>query len=569
MSSRTIHISFVVHKGFLETQSVLLVCSILSVYGDEVQIYAGVPEHLGGIENGISEKYKSILIELGVIFFNIKNPIGEDYPIGNKLDCFVKTEDGIKIFLDTDTILLNRFDLSIFTEQCLAAKPADRKTYKWSSEDWNYAYERYCGKRPEIPKMYSTSFYELMYPYYNAGVIFVSGIKNFKSEWQNLASQIDLDNRLSNKRPWLDQLTLPLVIRKNNYKTINLSEKFNYPAHLKSLEEEKEIPFLVHYHKPNIISRDRFLVRQIKKLKRQFPILEHVFSESTEHWKELNKITKADTSNKVLSTQNVVITGLPRSGTSFLCSLLSKYADSLVLNEPKEVFKPINRQPIPYGLACYYSEIRKEVLLNKPLQNKHRQGELISDTVETDYRESYLKSGLQENYHLYTKNTLAYLFAIERIKQSMPNSIIIALFRDPVDTIASWINSFDHLKMSKPLELNTVRLQRRWFSKKDNITLKEINECQDDMVRRAIFWNFMATKLIKNAHQVRLINYDDLVTNTNNTLMKLRMETKQKTINLSFKPSEIRSKRSLLSEQEIQLIENITFNVYKKLLSLV
>ncbi len=570
MSKKPIHISFVVHRGFLETQSVLLVCSILNVYGNKVKIHAGVPEHLGGVESGISHEFKNILTELGVEFFTVKNPIGEDYPIGNKLGCFAKVDSGIRIFLDTDVLLLRPLDLTGLSDDSIAIKPADRKTYKWSDGDWSYAYEKYSKATPSLVQMYSTCFNELMRPYYNAGVIILSGCHDFSEAWSSISKQVDSDENLANKRPWLDQLALPLAIKKLGLKATNLSEQYNFPAHLKTVPADP--PCIVHYHWANILSRDHQLLKYVKKLADSYPVLSAVFSASSQQWQDLNGLIKQKRKKEVFSKdcsgRNIILTGIPRSGTSHLCSLLSKYNDTFVLNEPKEVIRPINRQPIPYGVDGFYAEIRKNIRLNKPIENKHIDGKIISDTTVEDERTLYSKPDLTPNYHLYTKNTLGYLFAIERLKQTMPDTKIFSLFRNPVDTIASWKNSFEHLEKSLPLELKTIRLQSRWLNKKDNLSLMQINSCDDDCIRRAIFWNFLAIRMIKNAHLINLLHYDDLILDTNRAINKIRNLAGHEADEMVLKSSDIRSKRSALSDAEINLIEEITHNTYQQLLRL-
>lgn len=565
-----LNFSFVVHEGFLETQSVLLVCSILHTYGDGANIFAGVPKHLGGVESGLTEDCKNTLKALGVEFFEVENPIGKDYPIGNKLDCFSWCEGGIKIFLDTDTILLQKLDLNQLKNNSMAMKPADRKTYKWSDEDWLYAYEKYSGVKSCTEQMFSTCYHELMHPYYNAGVIIKKGCSSFGSDWISVSKKVDKDDSLGNKRPWLDQLTLPLVVAKNDYHTVNLSEKYNFPAHLKPVPDD--LPNIVHYHWANILCRDYQLLKYVRKLAGVYPVLLSVFSDSTQDWKDLYKLIKAnrvsDLFNKSQDNKNVVLTGIPRSGTSYLCSLLSKYNDCFVLNEPSEIVRPINRQPTPYGVKGFYAETRKNIRLDKPIDNKHNEGALVTDTTKDDQRTPYSKADLSKSFHLYTKNTLGYMFGLERLKQTMPNSMIIALFRNPVDTIASWKNSFEHLRTSKPLELKTVRVQSRWLNKKEGLDLVKINACEDNILRRALFWNFLAIRLIKNAHLVKLFHYDDLILKTNSTLNQIRSLSFQEQIDIKLNSSDIRTKRAELDDFEIETIEAITMNTYSQLKAL-
>ena len=83
------------------------------------------------------------------------------------------------------------------------------------------------------------------------------------------------------------------------------------------------------------------------------------------------------------------------------------------------------------------------------------------------------------------------------------------------------------------------------------MALLEINSCQDAMIRRAIFWNFLASRLIKNAHFLELIHYDDLVEDTNSTMMAVRKASDHESVDLNLPSSTIRSKRSRLDAHEI------------------
>jgi hypothetical protein len=63
-----INFTFIVHTGPLEIQGALLASSISYLYKDEANIYIGIPEHLGGIRNGISDAIKEYLTNLGCRF---------------------------------------------------------------------------------------------------------------------------------------------------------------------------------------------------------------------------------------------------------------------------------------------------------------------------------------------------------------------------------------------------------------------------------------------------------------------------------------------------------------------
>lgn len=566
-----LNFTFIVHSGPLEIQGVLLASSIRHHYKDKANIYIGVPQHLGGISHGISATTKDFLISLGCRFFEVVNPIGDDYLIGNKLNCFPPDLNGIKIFLDTDTLLLNKLTLPDIPEGSVALKPADKKTYKWSDEDWKNAYLKYADySLTDQDYIYSTTFLEPMRPYYNAGVI-ISHSPTFEKEWGKVSLSLDKNVSFDVKRPWLDQLALPLVLKKHNIEAIQLDENFNYPGHLKDLP--KILPQIIHYHQPNIIAQDRRLLNVVIKLLNKFPKLTHLIDQAEGRWSDLKlTIEKYKNSsrhfyiNKTTSSHNHFITGIPRSGTSYLCSLLDKYDSNLIINEPKEVIFPLNKQSTPYGIKSYYKRARHDIYLGKTIQNKHTKGQLNQDTLKQDERTDYRKPNLTEDYNLFTKNTIVYLLGIERLKSLMPDSQIIALFRNPIDTIASWSTGFEHLQQAKPYNIKTFRLQQKFLPTDEVNVLNQINMTDCVLTRRCLFWNFFAQRLLKNRHQITLISYEMLVTKPKIIMNYIQTITNQKSNQIDFAPSVKASKRSQITGDHIQKIKELTNMHYNRLL---
>lgn len=568
-----INFTFIVHSGSLEAQGVLLASSIRFHYGNEANIYIGVPKHLGGINNGMSDATKYFLNNLSCRFFEVVNPIGNDYLIGNKLNCFPPNLKGIKIFLDTDTLLLKKLNLPKIPKDTVAIKPADKKTYKWSDEDWKTAYLKYADySLTDQDYIYSTTFLEPMRPYYNAGVIF-SYSTTFEKEWGKMSLALDMDSSFEVKRPWLDQLALPLVLKKHDIEVIQLDENFNYPGHLKDLP--KILPEIIHYHQPNIIAQDHRLIDVVIKLLNKFPALKHHLDRAEYTWTDLTlSIEKYKSThrqfyiNKKTAKQNHFITGIPRSGTSYFCSLLDKYDSNLIINEPKEVIFPLNKQSTPYGINNYYKMARQNVYLDKAINNKHIKGKLTQDTLKQDDRTAYRKNNLIEDFNLFTKNTIVYLLGIERLKELMPDSQIFALFRNPVDTIASWSTGFEHLQKAKPFDIKTFKLQQQFLPADEVEILILINETDCIWTRRCMLWNFFAQRLIKNKHLLWLIPYEKLVQNPEyilTSIMKDKIQYHEPIIN--FSSSNIRSKKGIISAKNISKINLLTKDHYSTLMS--
>ncbi|RKZ45568.1 MAG: hypothetical protein DRR16_24100, partial [Candidatus Parabeggiatoa sp. nov. 3] len=66
--------------------------------------------------------------------------------------------------------------------------------------------------------------------------------------------------------------------------------------------------------------------------------------------------------SKSLPFSEAIITGIPRSGTSYLCRLLHSVPDCVVINEPTEIFAPLNNQLTFWQVATFYQELRRDIL---------------------------------------------------------------------------------------------------------------------------------------------------------------------------------------------------------------
>jgi hypothetical protein len=562
MKTNKTSISFVAHKGLLEIQAVLLAASLRYYNGDKYCLYACVPEEQGGIESGVTEETKFYLKKLNVNLVEVKNHIGSDYMIGNKLECLDCNNHPYRVFLDTDMLCCSSIKFPEIKSRSIALKPADRNTCTWDEDMWSLAYSKYSESTLEQEDyVVSTAFREKMRPYFNAGMIAINQFEGLSSTWIEIAKKLDVDNDFTHKRPWLDQLALPLAIKKEELKVTCLTEYYNLPANIKPVLKDEGI---VHYHKPDIVARNSILIKCLKKIVKKYSwVLSHL--KSSDEWKKVHQVLMLSNINNYFNppkkpNQNIIITGLPRSGTSYFCTLLSQIKNHIVINEPVEISRPLKKRYIPWGVLGYYSNIRRDITLGEPILNKQKKGKLIEDTATNDVRNLYFPEYSNINFTLATKNTIRYITALSRLLTVMPEAKYIALFRSPVDTIASWNNSFLHLKEARPSKINVLKQNSVWLSVEDRIMLDEIDKFESRIMRQAMLWNFFAQQLINFRCSIELIKYDSIVTNPSPYFSYL---TGRKEVNL--KQSKVRSKRHLLSNSDIKTIENITSQTYSDL----
>ena len=202
---------------------------------------------------------------------------------------------------------------------------------------------------------------------------------------------------------------------------------------------------------------------------------------------------------------DLVITGLPRSGTSFLCSRINGYGNTAVINEPSEIFREAKNGEAE-GVGRVFDSYRRDISAGKPVLNKIRDGRFIEDTRLEDSRSEHLHEVTDENFTLGIKNTLVFLAMLPELVKSKRFPRIIASIRHPMDCIASWHNvEFPHLKSAKPAFL--VDYSSAPFQQKLTALLEEENLYR----RSARLWLLLAQTLLAARGKIKILRYEDIV----------------------------------------------------------
>lgn len=253
---------FVCQQGELEIKSMLLAASLKQKLKCEYQLIAAIPtpKRLWGKPGKSTINF---LEKLGVTLIPIMNHIDYAYPIGNKLSCLqIETSGDIKVFIDSDMLCLGEFSHSPEFEAPFLAKPADGVT--WGSEDgqWEKAYGIFGMKMPD-ERMEATVSKQITPPYFNAGFIAVRSDIRLGETWLQCCQSIDAHPDIRNKRPWLDQIGLPVALARLGIDYACLDERFNYPCHLKMLNPDN-LPVFAHYHDLKSLAKEPVLLNHAK-----------------------------------------------------------------------------------------------------------------------------------------------------------------------------------------------------------------------------------------------------------------------------------------------------------------
>ncbi|OQW94159.1 MAG: hypothetical protein BWK79_07330 [Beggiatoa sp. IS2] len=568
----------------------LLAASLRKYLSCDYELVAAIPT---AINTMLSAEKLTLMRMLEVNSVAIHHSIDPNYPIANKVAALgIETTAEMSVFLDSDILCLSPFQPEKELTAPFNAKPADLVSFTHDPEIWRRVYDLFQLALPH-QRMIATVAEQVMLPYFNSGVIAVQQGNPFAKVWEESCQLIDAEPSIPNKRPWLDQIALPIAVARLNLSYRCLDERHNYPLHLKPLPTT--LPYFCHYHWPTVIRREPILNQLVKKLVYDYPPLRSLLL-TTPEWANLLEpyhlhsfsrklftrplvltpqifkspfdkggkggfVQKAPLRNIVTyPVPDAIITGIPRSGTSHLCRLLHTFQDCIVINEPQEIFAPLTHDLKPWGLATFYRELRRDILDGRPIENKLHQGQLIEDTSIVDTRTFYQPQVSRPDFLLGTKNTLAYMARLTAIKQVLPHALIIACIRHPFDTMASWKTSFPHLKHATVTHFPVGHVNDPFLPAWQRHRLAEIAVTTEDALKRALLWRYLAECLLTDQQQLTLVRYEELVQQPIKVLKAILKQVPYlPPLSLSEKiePSKIRQKREVLDDQDRQALGDI------------
>lgn len=532
-------ISFVCEPGRLEAQALVLAAS-LRIADPRLALVAAVPRP-------IPTRTREILDALNVRIAPICNPVAEGYAIGNKVAALAAGEcDGLRVFLDTDTLCLASLNFAALAEHAFAAKSADIATFG-DLDIWRVLYRRFGLELPPIRVAASVS--EVWSPpYFNAGMIATTRANELATEWAKICRAVDAMEDINPRRPWLDQIALPIAIARLAIDWRVLGEAWNYPAHMKALAAAAVAPTIVHYHQPAIIAREPALIARVAEITRRWagirsalardgawaavlhcanaavpqpavgwrrvlrPLEAHaVRTFGRRHHENDGSAGKAYAAARA-HARDLVISGIPRSGTSYLCKLLSTCDNVAIVNEPVILHEWLRYAPDPYVVRTLHDELRRRIDAGEAVDNKLTQsGELVEDTALADARVPWRPKLRNAKWVLGTKNTLAYMARLEGILRLMPGARVVLCVRHPLDTLASWKGTFAHLAAGDPTHVPVGGLGDPFLPRQLAAGLRIVADMPEAPYRRAAWWRLLAGEVLRFRDRVVIVRYEDLV----------------------------------------------------------
>jgi len=266
---------FIVEPPKYEQMACYLAGSLRQQFGQSVALVGYCPDTRF---DSLSRDVLAVLAKLDceVRPFKVAGQFSPDYPHGNKLLATLEPRDTeFSAFFDSDVLCLrpNRVE-NIVKEGHVSLTPAASMVWG-SGETWNLIYD-ICGlPLPEerVKLMRQKGSRERL-PYFSSGLFSFpekhrnNDGKTFAEVWMETAQLIDRHEEIPGRRPYLDQISLPLAIQKSGLRWNLLPEEQHFilggSLRGEPLPEGREI-FTVHYRKWEIL-REVGLAKQGKRM---------------------------------------------------------------------------------------------------------------------------------------------------------------------------------------------------------------------------------------------------------------------------------------------------------------
>jgi hypothetical protein len=331
-----------------------------------------------------------------------------------------------------------------------------------------------------------------------------------------------------------------------------LDERYNHPINFKPLNE-RGLPFFCHYHDTPTLSREPAAVAMMQSLAHEHSQLTEIFRSNSKWANLLDRKFPGRTG----VTPELIITGIPRSGTSLLANLLHRLDNCVVVNEPPEAPEALMRESPPWGLATLFRDIRRDVLEGKPIRNKLEDGKPTQDTAISSGFEFYHPRITATDFVLGIKTTIAFLSRLPDIRRAMPNARFVACVRDPLDTIASWKGTFSHLRDANVRAPNVGNPDDPWISGDHRKQLLDIAEIPDAPSRRAAWWAYLTGLVLENREHLILVRYEDLVAQPRKVLDQILSGWPAGNETEPIAPSQIRRRQENLDAADIAAVRSL------------
>ncbi len=216
----------------------------------------------------------------------------------------------------------------------------------------------------------------------------------------------------------------------------------------------------------------------------------------------------------------ILLTGIPRSGTTLCCHLLNKLPNTVALHEPlpMETFNDLTKDEAVDAIRHFVSSSRAQASASQLVQTKHLAGEVPSNPVFgacKGLREEQVSLGninidkaLSDTFTLVIKHNALFASLLGNLGKIFP---CYAIIRNPLATLASWQT------VDLPIHEGRIPMGERF----DTELRLQLSELETDIDRQLCILRWFYQQFSENLEPTHIIRYEDIVDTKGNVLSSL------------------------------------------------
>jgi hypothetical protein len=144
---------------------------------------------------------------------------------------------------------------------------------------------------------------------------------------------------------------------------------------------------------------------------------------------------------------DILLTGMPRSGTTLVVSLLGSRPDTIALAEPMQLDPHGGRDRAVEHIAAFMAQTRAAAIAHEPITTKHVDGRIIDNWVEPPNQDGHLRKVLEQrsallfdkplsdDFTLIVKHPAEFTALADLLQERFT---LYAIVRDPMAVMAAW-----------------------------------------------------------------------------------------------------------------------------------
>jgi len=219
--------------------------------------------------------------------------------------------------------------------------------------------------------------------------------------------------------------------------------------------------------------------------------------------------------NRLLD-RNVLLTGIPRSGTTLLTALLDYPPTSVAIGEPQGLGALQKKYAKDHTgfikkLNEYFTDIRDNISNKKPFKDRVSvNGKPLTNYVESSggqRAKSYLIADrnvehVEKNFYLVLKAPVIFTAVLPAILAAKSYKVI-AIIRNPLSTILSW-NTVDF-----PISKGRLPAGEEYWPE-----LGEVANANFSIIEKQVrIWELFVRRYVEHQSEITLLKYEDVVCN--------------------------------------------------------